>query len=222
MTNAPVDTLICDTMQLAAWRQDGAYDYNRELVSTQDTLTEWLQEKFFELLSELLGSEAATTIGRPLLYVLGAIVVGIILWFVYRNHPELFARRRKTTAEEGWEEETIYGIDFDKETQQAVTRGDWRQAVRYTYLKTLRWLSDCHHIDWQPSKTPTQYVYEERHPAFRQLTTHFLRVRYGNFEATEALYEEVKQLSATVNDHWSSQRHTLKERTVNVEKGGAA
>jgi hypothetical protein len=199
MAQVPVDTLVCDTMQVDAWRQDGAFDYNRELVTTQDSLTQWLLEKFLELLASLLGSETAAIVGRPLLFVLGASVVGIILWFVYKNRPELFARRKKTLMEESMDEETIYGIDFDKETRKAVAQGDWRQAVRYTYLKTLRWLSDRQRIDWQPSKTPAQYVYEEKHPAFRQLTTHFLHIRYGNSEATEALYEEVRRLSEEVN-----------------------
>ena len=198
MAQVPVDTLVCDTVQIAAWRQDGAFDYSRELVSAQDSLPQWLMEKFLELLASVLGSETAAFISRPLLFVLGAAVIAVILWFVYKNRPELFARRKKAVAEERQNEETIYGIDFDKETSRAMALGDWRQAVRYTYLKTLRWLSDRQRIDWQPSKTPTQYVYEEKHPAFRQLTTHFLHIRYGNSEATEALYEAVRQLSEEV------------------------
>ena len=53
-------------------------------------------------------------------------------------------------------------------------------------------------IDWQLYKTPTQYVYEVRMPAFRQLTNHFLRVRYGNFEATEALFHVMQSLQEEV------------------------
>ena len=196
MAQVPVDTLACDTMQISAWRQDGAFDYNRELVATQDSLTQWLMEQFLELLSSLLGSETAAAVSRPLLFLLGATVVGIILWFVYRNRPELFARQKKTTTEGSLAEETIYGIDFDLEISRAVAQG---QAVRYTYLETLRWLSDSQRIDWQPSKTPTQYVYEVSHPAFRQLTMHFLHVRYGNSEASASLYEEVRRLSEEIN-----------------------
>ena len=49
-------------------------------------------------------------------------------------------------------------------------------------LQTLKRLSDEKRIDWQPYKTPAQYINEVRMPVFRQLTNHFLRVRYGNFE----------------------------------------
>mgnify|MGYP003003230484 CR=1 FL=1 len=65
-------------------------------------------------------------------------------------------------------------------------------------LQTLKQLSDEKRIDWQLYKTPTQYVYEVRMPAFRQLTNHFLRVRYGNFEATEALFHVMQSLQEEV------------------------
>ena len=91
--------------------------------------------------------------------------------------------------------ETIYGIDFDAEIAKALAASNYRQAVRYLYLKTLRRLSDAGHINWQPSKTPSQYVYEVQRDEFRQLTQHFLRVRYGNFEATRELYDEMLRLS---------------------------
>lgn len=198
MFSLPVDTLVCDTTQVAAWRQDDAFNYNRELVATQDSLTEWLIARYFELLAKLFGSEAAEMITKPLLVLLGAAVVAVIVWFVYKQRPELFTRKKKSSIEFSSMEETIYGVDFDREIASATAMGNWRDAVRYVYLKTLRCLSDYHHIDWQPSKTPSQYVYEEHLPAFRQLTTHFLRVRYGNFEATEALYEEMQTLSMSI------------------------
>ena len=197
MAHVPADTLVCDTMQIAAWRQDGAYDYDRELVS-QDSLGQWLLARLNELLMQILDSRAAELLTRPVLIAIGVAVVAVILWFVYKNRPELFSFRRKTAAGGEVQEETIYGIDFDREIRGATARGNWQEAVRYVYLKTLRYLSDHQRINWQLYKTPTEYVYEESHPAFRQLTTHFLRVRYGNFEATEALYDEVRRLSATL------------------------
>ena len=37
-----------------------------------------------------------------------------------------------------------------------------------------------------------------RTPAFRELTAYFLRVRYGNFEADEALFSRMRALQETV------------------------
>ena len=96
------------------------------------------------------------------------------------------------------EEDTIYGVDFARGIADALSRSDYREAVRLLYLQTLKQLSDEKRIDWQLYKTPTQYVYEVRMPAFRQLTNHFLRVRYGNFEATEALFHVMRSLQEEV------------------------
>ena len=80
----------------------------------------------------------------------------------------------------------------------ATQQGDYRGAVRWVYLQTLRYLSDAHQIDWQLYKTPTQYEYECREESFRELTNHFLRVRYGHFEADASLLDEVCILQATL------------------------
>ena len=98
MFSLPVDTLVCDTTQVAAWRQDDAFNYNRELVATQDSLTEWLIARFFELLAKLFGSEAAEMITKPLLVLLGAAVVAVIVWFVYKQRPELFTRKKRVLS----------------------------------------------------------------------------------------------------------------------------
>ena len=104
---------------------------------------------------------------------------------------------RKNALPYAVEEDTIYGVDFARGIADALSRSDYREAVRLLYLQTLKQLSDEKRIDWQLYKTPTQYVYEVRMPAFRQLTNHFLRVRYGNFEALfhvmQSLQEEVKK-----------------------------
>ena len=49
-----------------------------------------------------------------------------------------------------------------------------------------------------PQKTPTQYIRECDNDDFRQLTNLFLRVRYGNFEATPSMYDSVVGLQSSV------------------------
>ena len=123
---------------------------------------------------------------------------------VYKKRPELFMRSRKSTLPYTVGEDTIYGVDFAERIADALARTDYREAVRLLYLQTLKQLSDGKRIDWQLYKTPTQYIYGVRLPAFRQMTNHFLRVRYGNFEATETLF------------------HAMRDLQKEVEKGGAA
>ena len=92
------------------------------------------------------------------------------------------------------EEDTIYGVNFEADIKQALQASDYRQAVRLRYLQTLKYLEDEGKIDWQPSKTPSQYVRQVNMPAFTTLSRHFINVRYGNYEVTAELYEQVKAL----------------------------
>ena len=38
MLTSPADTLVCDTVQIAKWQSNPAYDYNRELITPEMSL----------------------------------------------------------------------------------------------------------------------------------------------------------------------------------------
>ncbi|MDO4163770.1 MAG: DUF4129 domain-containing protein [Bacteroides sp.] len=194
----PSDTLVCDTTLLAAWRADDAFLYDRELLMPEVNIFQWLSRWVSEWLHRIFGSQSASEYSDFLL--IGAVILLLLLlcWFIYRKHPGLFVRSRKDALPYTVAEDSIYGIDFEQSISEALARTDYREAVRLVYLQTLRRLSDAGRIDWQLYKTPTQYMYELRLPAFRSLTQHFLKVRYGNFVATEALYREMRTLQEQV------------------------
>ena len=191
------DTLVIDSAQIAQWQTQNDFDYNRELVGGGMTFTEWMMAQINELLRDLFGQAWRSDYTWWGLAIVGAVVVGIGIWYVWRFHPGLFMRQRDERTYEEMED-TIYGIDFDTIISQALGREDYREAIRMVYLRTLKALSDSQQIDWQPFKTPSQYVREFDAAAFRTLTSHFLRVRYGNFEATRQLCDEVEQLGKEV------------------------
>ncbi|WP_294628078.1 DUF4129 domain-containing protein [uncultured Bacteroides sp.] len=194
----PVDTLACDTALLARWRSDAAYGYNRELLTPEINLFEWFGRQFQEFMRKLFGSRFATEYSETVLICIAIVILLLIIWFVYRKRPELFMRSSKSAVAYTVEEDTIYGIDFPEGIDVALSRRDYREAVRLLYLQTLKQLSDAERIDWKLYKTPTQYINEVRLPAFRQLTNHFLRVRYGNFEATEELFQTMQTLQKEI------------------------
>ncbi|WP_333698418.1 DUF4129 domain-containing protein [Bacteroides congonensis] len=195
---SPTDTLVCDTAQIALWQSDPAYNYNRELITPELNLFEWISKQFGEFMRKIFGSRFAEEYSGLILICIAIIILLLIIWFVYRKRPELFMRSRKNALPYTVGEDTIYGVDFSGGITDALSRQDYREAVRLLYLQTLKQLSDAERIDWQPYKTPTQYLTEVRLPAFRQLTNHFLRVRYGNFEATEELFRTMQTLQEEI------------------------
>lgn len=192
----PADTLVCDTARIAAWQADPVTNYNRELLTPEVNVMEWISMQMFRLLRQLFGSRFAEQYTEAILITIVVVLLLVILWFLYRKRPELFMRSRRNRLAYTVEEDTIYGVDFEQEIAEALQREDYRAAVRLLYLQTLRLLSDAGRIDWQPYKTPTEYLYEVKpetqRNAFRLLTTAFLRVRYGNFEASEPLFREMR------------------------------
>lgn len=202
MITSSADTLVCDTTQIAVWQSDALYDYNRELITPEVNLMEWIGKQFGEFLRKIFGSRFADEYSGLILLCIATLILLSILWFIYEKRPELFMRSRKNALAYAIEEDTIHGVDFQGGMEEALSRCDYRSAVRLLYLQTLKRLSDDGRIDWQLYKTATQYIYEVRTAPFRELTSHFLRVRYGNFEATEALF------------------HTMQALQEEIEKGG--
>ena len=145
---APADTIVYDSLTVAYWQGQPEYDYNRELITPEFDLIAWLNLWLGKLLQKIFGSTFAEKYTETILVALFVVALLLIVWFIYKKRPELFMRSKRTLPYRV-EEDTIYGVDFQKE------------------IDTL--------------KTP-----------FRELTNRFLRVRYGNFEATVVLYREMQ------------------------------
>lgn len=194
-----MDTLQLDSAQLAVFQHDARYDYDRELVGGSQNLIEWLMSVISDWIEETFNVLVDNDVVYYSLIVLGGVLVLFIAWLVWKKNPRLFLRKED---DEGLDyevqEDTIYGVDFEADIREAMSRQDYRQAVRLLYLQTLKQLSDGGYIDWKPSKTPSQYAREYRHAAFAELSGHFIRVRYGNFEATEELFQEMKRLQQSI------------------------
>lgn len=196
------DTLACDTARLAYWQTNPLYDYNRELITPDVNVFKWLTMQLGELLGKLFGTTFAREYSGVVLICLAILILLLLLWFIYKKRPQLFMRSGKSKVAYAVHEDTIYGVDFGQEIARALDRKDYREAGRLLYLQTLKRFSDAGQIDWQLYKTPTEYIYELKSEAvrlpFRSLTHLFLRVRYGNFEATAALFGEMQALQADI------------------------
>ncbi len=195
------DTLLYDTAKIARYQADNHFDYNSQLVHKNFNLYEIVINWFRELMQRFFGSVIADKYSGTILAVVFVLFILLLIFIVYKKRPELFYREKKF-MKYNVEEETIYGIDFNSEINNALSRKDYQLAVRLVYLQTLKHLSDFRCIDWQTYKTPTEYLYEMKRKGvseeFRQLTNRFLMVRYGNFEATESTYETVKNLQQII------------------------
>lgn len=197
----PVDTLSVSQSMVDAFTQQPAYDYKRELVHTE---TNYLDE-FLRWLEELFSTEAnaASNVNWNTAWWLVAMTVLVLLlfWWLYRTRFALFAGRDDgEELEYEVEIDNIHEIDYEGRLATARQSGDHREVCRLLYLQTLKKLADGGLIDWRPFKTPSQYNREVNDPQMHAMTNAFLRVRYGNFDASEQLCAQMQEWQRHVVD----------------------
>lgn len=188
------DTLQTDQQLLQQLQQDPRYAYaiEEQKPSLIDEFLNWIGERLDAHL------DANISFYRPVFYSLCTLAVIILVWWLVRSGvlQRLLAILKKEDVSIEEAEENIHVIDFEAEIARARSAGDYTRASRLLYLQTLKQLSDARRIDWQPQKTPAQYTREVSGMAFLQLTNHFVRIRYGGFEADEQLFLTMEALQA--------------------------
>ena len=172
---------------------------------------EWLVDKLSRFLHRFFSVSVDDEYLRIIWIVAAIGVLALIVYLLYRYRPKLFGGvgRSKVSYPD---EDTIYGIDFEAAIREALASENYHEAVRMVYLQTLRYLSDNKYINWQIFKTPTQYIVEMHSDTFREFSMHFIRVRYGNYDADVSLFETMQDLQDTLR-----QQHPAHD---DVEKGG--
>lgn len=193
-----IDTLKTDSAMLNALRNNPDFGYSRELVQVKSSTWQWMSDRLAEWYQSLLNSVFPNENNWYLWLIVGLVVIGIIIAIVVVRNRYLLRLKENTDSGYVVTDDTIYGIDFEQQIKAALGRDDYRTALRMIYLQTLKWLDDNHHIHWQPQKTPSQYVREYRCAPFNTLTTLFIRIRYGGFEADRALIDEALRMRTAV------------------------
>ena len=210
MTISAADTLQPDAAVIETWRADGRYDYTREMMQSDSSVSEWLQMQITDLLNSIFGSRFYTANETVIWTFTGLVGLAVLLWLVWRKRPSLFGSSGKASPiSYDVSEDTIYGIDFQTEIDTAMLHADYRSVVRLAYLHVLKEMEDIGRIIWMPHKTPSEYAAEVNTPEFRMFSNTFLRIRYGNFAADRQTAEEMLR-----------QRDSIIRRTSQDAKGG--
>lgn len=129
--------------------------------------------------------------------ILGVILVLIIYRIIVVNNLFMTAssRRRKEVADESGTE--IDDDNLDHKIQSAIQERNYRSAIRFMYLKSLRSLNDKGWIRYHAQATNNDYI-SQVHPygignEFRFLTHVYEYVWYGEFALSEEQFSRVQQ-----------------------------
>ncbi len=182
------DTLTFNQALIEKWKDQGI-NYERDLQLKKKKETKEVKDD-----RSLNINKSYNNFSMTMSIVLAiALIVGLIIYF-----SKNFADAQKVEVDLT-DEDTIYGIDFEKVIREMESQGNYFQCIRMKYLQLLRQLHDEKYIFWTIAKTPTQYTYELKILEFKMLTNIFMKIRYGNYPATQDLYNEFCQLCQVLN-----------------------
>jgi len=136
-------------------------------------------------------------IKRTLFVLLGSILLFALYKIVFVNKLYMFYSTpfRESNADDA--ELDIQQVDFEEKINAAVRDKNYRDAVRYMYLKALKLADEKGLIHFQVNATNQEYVQQlQHHPQgkhFRMLTRAYEYAWYGGFEVSAAQFERLRE-----------------------------
>lgn len=159
----------------------------------------WQQQKKSEpgAFAKFLDKIARSTFLKIILYL--ALAIGIIFAIyqvmVANNFFIISGKRKRKPAGESDADDMSFE-NLDERILHEVNNGNYRQAVRYMYLKTLKLLSEYNFITLHAKSTNQDYVRQMNNHRgllqFRQLTRIYEYVWYGEFDPSASQFEIIR------------------------------
>lgn len=136
-------------------------------------------------------------------YVLLVVLVAAILLVLFRQ--QTIRRDRKVTSTvailAASDDEDHLDADFDRMLIRASAERNYRFAIRWLFMDTLKWMDESQLIVWKKHKTNRQYAAEikreGRAKLFRQLMWVYELIWFGERELEETEYLRLKGLFDT-------------------------
>jgi hypothetical protein len=185
-----VDVRILSEDILDKYKNDPAFNYEGGPEEADDWITKirnWINQQ----LALLRSSKVYSTILDYLYYGLMIVALILILRGLIKADRRglLFGKISSNEIKMIESEEDINQINFDELITVAVDRRDYKLAVRYLFLKSLKLLSEKEIIELKKNKTNHQYLSEIKNnrisSAFQIATSRFEWIWYGDFPVDE-------------------------------------
>lgn len=132
--------------------------------------------------------------------LLWVFVIGGVLYLIFRlflSEKGLFAATARKKQLLQHEEEVTDEDTLTARIREAEKAGQFRLAVRYSYLLVLHTIAGKGWLHLSPDKTNYQYLRELSNKSIRndfaRITLHYEYAWYGNFEVDTATYQTIQK-----------------------------
>lgn len=174
--------------------RDFQYDDAVQEPGLMQLIMAWINEQ----LEKLASTSTVGFIIKHFNYVIVAIAAAIVIYILRKLKARGIIYREDESgllkvSETG---ENIGSIDPDKMIAEALERKEYRTAVRYCYIRSLKLLADKSLIELKVNKTNSQYVKElkeaEIKKLFEELTYVFEWIWYGEIPVGLSFFEKAR------------------------------
>lgn len=185
-----IDVRLLSNDTLDKYKNDPDFDYDGGPKEAEDWISKiknWINQQ----LAILRSSKTYSTLLDYLYYgLMIAALILIIRGLIKADRRGLLIGKINSNEIKMIEsEEDISQINFDELIVAAAERKDYKLAVRYLFLKSLKLLSEKELIELRNNKTNLQYLSEIKNNrisnAFQIATSRFEWIWYGDFPVDE-------------------------------------
>jgi len=197
--------------QIEAYKNDPAFKYDETAPET--SFISMLIGEILRFFDDLFGEGAGSTVLRVFfVFALIGVMYLIISQVMSGNiSSALTGRSASENIRYSRDPAAQKDEDLNRMIDKAVEAGNYREAVRLLYQKTLKELSHAGLIDWAANKTNYDYLCEiDTHPSsgsFRKLTRIYEYTEYGEFGIDREGFKSVRKLYGRVNKQLSRGRN---------------
>ena len=172
------------------------FDYTVSVGQSQNYLLRAINW-FFNKLYDIFGIEVNPGLLKIVEILIYIVLIVIALYIIIRlllgtKATSFFTKKSKELAPLSYEEDFIEQINLDELISNALSQKDYRLAIRYMYLKSLKTLSAHNLISWHYEKTNIDYYNELEstliQKSFRSVSYLYEHIWYGEFSLNESDY----------------------------------
>lgn len=136
---------------------------------------------------------------QALPYIAVLLLSVLLLWVItkYEVYPTSDKKINKSKVGFTDDEAVMQRQDIQDLIEAAIAQGDFRLAVRYSYLSILKKMMEQSLIDWKIQKTNHDYIKELPEgmlkTGFTSITRIYDYIWYGGFELDQSSFDAVKR-----------------------------
>ncbi|MDX1905245.1 MAG: hypothetical protein SFU27_13910 [Thermonemataceae bacterium] len=218
--SSPIEVRKFKKERLQELRNNPDFDYSQEDVesySESDADWQWKQWRYEQAKKnknqknqeidiekvrrvEGINYNPSFRLGENAIYIAAAIAIIFLLLFLLGINPAFLFRKNTKIKPDTFSEQDLTHLqknDLDSQIQKALSNGNYNEAIRYAYLKSLWLLSQKSLVHIQKEKTNTEYLQELRnnkkklYDDFSYQVRLFAYIKYGEFSLNKEQFERI-------------------------------